>query len=344
MRISGLKNIALLLGILLFVNNLKAQTISVLQQGKPTSIRGLSVVDDNVAWISGSKGYIAITRDGGKNWDWQQVKGFEQADFRDIEAFSDKEAVIMSSGTPALVLKTTDGGANWQVKYRNTDTSYFFDAMDFADKKHGYILGDPINNKFLLMETKDGGETWDMFKNRPDALPGEAAFAASGTCLRVDSTNNIDIVTGGRQSRHLLLIDDKIVPSRWTSFNLQLIHGKANQGAFSVANGDGTVYVGGDYIKDHLSDSIAEYWHSIDEHSGATELAVKPPSGFQSCVEYISGTTFLSTGTPGSNITTDGGKTWTKIDGASYNVCRRAKHGKLVLLAGNSGKIGVFKM
>ncbi len=89
----------------------------------------------------------------------------------------------MSSGTPALILKTVDGGANWQVKYRNTDTAYFFDAMDFADKKHGYILGDPINNKFVLMETKDGGETWDMFKNRPDALPGEAAFAASGTCL-----------------------------------------------------------------------------------------------------------------------------------------------------------------
>jgi len=40
----------------------------------------------------------------------------------------------------------------------------------------------------------------------------------------------------------------------------------------------------------------------------------------------------------------DGGKTWTKIDDASYNVCRKAKHGKLVLLAGNGGKIGIFKM
>src|SRR5476649_2146290 len=98
-----------------------AQHIESLQQGKRTSIRGLSVVDDSVAWISGSRGNIAITNDGGKTWAWQQVKGFEQADFRDIEAFSNKEAVIMSSGTPALILKTTDGGTNWQVKYRNTD-------------------------------------------------------------------------------------------------------------------------------------------------------------------------------------------------------------------------------
>src|SRR6185503_8714288 len=100
------------------------QTITLLQQGKPTSIRGLSVID----------GTIAITRNGGKTWEWEQVKGFEKADFRDIEAFSAKEAIIMSSGTPALILKTTDGGANWQVKYKNTDTGYFFDAMDFANK------------------------------------------------------------------------------------------------------------------------------------------------------------------------------------------------------------------
>jgi photosystem II stability/assembly factor-like uncharacterized protein len=344
MKSGYLKNAAFLFGILLLTNNLKAQTITVLQQGKPTSIRGLSVVDDSVAWISGSNGYIAITRDGGKNWDWQQVKGFEKADFRDIEAFSDKEAVIMSSGTPALILKTTDGGANWQVKYRNADTAYFFDAMDFADKKHGYILGDPIGGKFVLMETKDDGETWNSFKNTPDALPGEAAFAASGTCLRVEKDNIINIVTGGSRSRLLILIDDKIAPGKWINIDLALTHGKSSQGAFSLANGDGSVIVGGDYQKDHLIDSVAEYWYSTDEHGrGVMLLATKPPAGFQSCVEYIKEQTFLSTGTPGSNITTDGGKTWTKIDDASYNVCRKAKHGKLFLLAGNAGKIGILR-
>src|ERR1700761_8038333 len=139
--------------IIFFATALQAQTIVQLQQGKHTSIRGLSVVDDNVAWISGSAGNISITTDGGKTWDWQQVKGFEKVDFRDIEAFSDKEAVIMSSGTPALILKTTDGGANWQLKYRNADSVYFLDAMDFFDKNHGAVLGDPIKNRFVLLTT-----------------------------------------------------------------------------------------------------------------------------------------------------------------------------------------------
>jgi len=338
MKMMNLRYLAFLLFIVLFANISKAQTVSILQQGKPTSIRGLSVVDDSVAWISGSKGYIAITRDGGKNWGWQQVKGFEKADFRDVEAFSDKEAVIMSSGTPALILKTIDGGANWHVKYSNIDTAYFFDAMDFADKKHGYILGDPINNKFVLMETKDGGETWDMFKNRPDALPGEAAFAASGTCLRVNK-DDISIVTGGSHSRKLSFYN----PNLWMTSDVKIKHGEPSQGAFSIANGDCIVIVGGDYRNDHLTDSVAEYWCYNGTYVGGVALLSKtPPSGFQSCVEFIEGDTFLSTGTPGSNITTDGGKTWTKIDETSFNVCRKAKHGKLVLLAGNGGKIGVL--
>jgi len=317
-----------------------AQHIEILQQDKSTSIRGLSVVDDNVAWISGSKGTIAITTNGGKTWDWQQVKGFEKADFRDIEAFSSKEAIIMSSGTPALILKTTDGGQNWKVKYKNTDTAYFFDAMDFSDRLNGYVLGDPIESKFVLMTTKDGGETWNTFKKCPNAIKDEAAFAASGTCLRVDK-NKMNIVTSSSQSR---LLEYSVSNNVWDYSPLPIVSGKSSQGAFSFAwsaNGSTRVFIGGDYANDKKSDSVACY---LTGRSNLIRSASQGPAGFQSCVEYISGNIFLSTGTPGSNITTDGGKTWMKIDDISYNVCRKARHGKLVLLAGNGGKIGIFKM
>ncbi|MBS1525188.1 MAG: oxidoreductase, partial [Bacteroidetes bacterium] len=233
-----------------------AQHIEVLQQGRPASIRGLSVVDDNVAWVSGSKGTIAITKDGGKTWDWKQVKGFEKSDFRDIEAFSNKEAIIMSSGTPALILKTTDGGETWQTKYRNTDSAYFFDAMDFNTPEHGLVLGDPIAGKFVLMETNDAGETWHEFKNRPDALPGEAAFAASGTCLQIVKDTTIAIVTGGASSR--VLTYEPSMGANWDTFNFPFAHGKPSQGIFSMALSDSTaIIVGGDYANDKKADSVA---------------------------------------------------------------------------------------
>ena len=339
MKMKNITNAVSLAFVLLLANNLNAQTISVLQQGKSTSIRGLSVVDDSVAWISGSKGNIAITRNGGKNWDWQQLKGFEKADFRDIEAFSDKEAVIMSSGTPALILKTIDGGSNWQVKYSNADSAYFLDAMDFSGKKNGFILGDPIKNKFLLLETKDSGETWKIFKNQPDALAGEAAFAASGTCLRV--IDKLILIASGGNAARLLSYSQK--NDQWDYTNLPIVHGKQSQGAFSLAIGKNEgILIGGDYMHDKKSDSVT-CLHTVP-FNDKFDLARVGPAGFQSCVEFINGRSFVSTGTSGSNITVDGGNTWIKIDDTSFNVCRRAKHGKLVLLAGNGGKIGILKM
>lgn len=328
------KRYFLLLLFACITRNLKAQKIILLQQGKPTSIRGASIVNNNIAWISGSNGYIAITHNGGKTWIWTQIKGFEKADFRDIEAFSDKEAIIMASGTPALILKTTDAGKNWHVKYRNADTTCFLDAMDFAGRKHGVILGDPVNAKFLLLETNDCGETWHPI-NAPEAIAGEAAFAASGTCLRI-TANTIDIATGGKVARHLY---SRSPYENWQPDNLPINQGKQSQGAFSMS-GDRLVFVGGDYTNDKDTLNTVCWRDAKNKKSWQISRGI---SGYQSCVELIQGHTYLSTGTSGSNISITGGKTWVKINDGSFNVCRKAKQGNLVLLAGNNGRIAILK-
>ncbi|MCC8409801.1 YCF48-related protein [Mucilaginibacter sp. UR6-1] len=315
---------------------INAQSIKLLPQTVTASVRGMCVVDDHVAWISGSKGYVAITTDGGNNWKWQQIKGYEKADFRDIQAFSDKEAVIIASGTPALVLKTIDGGLNWKLVFQNNDAAYFLDAMDFADKKHGYIMGDPINNKFLLLETTDGGSNWTQMSNTPDAIPGEAAFAASGTCMRVQN-GQIIIGTGGSVSRY---ISSPIKKIKWQYTNTPLLQSKSSQGAFGITSNNGSVIVvGGDYEQPLKQDSVAAILIGYNKF----ELSAPMPAGFQSCVEHIKGETFVATGTSGTNITTDGGKTWSQIDKTSFNVCLKARKGNLVLLAGDKGNIGILK-
>lgn len=317
----------------------KSQSVIPLQSGKPTSIRGLSVVDDHVAWLSGSKGTIAITLDGGKSWNWQQIKGYEKSDFRDIEAFSDKEAIIMSSGSPAYILKTTDGGVTWAKKFEQADTTYFLDAMDFKDPAHGFVLGDPINGKFLLLRTDNGGETWSPNQNPPDAYKNEAAFAASGTCIRT-TKSNIVIVSGGAKSR---LISSNDGGKSWLYTDLPLTDGTPSRGGFSVAvNNNFKMVVGGNYAKDRAKDSVAIQINTINKNSKLSFPSIGP-CGFQSSVEHIKANVYLSTGTPGTNISADGGNTWKKIDDKSYNVCRKAKNGKLVLLAGDKGNVGLFK-
>src|SRR6187402_1747682 len=83
--------------------------VKILTQDVKSDIRGLSVVSDMVVWASGSKGTIGKSTDGGKTWKWSIVKGFEQRDFRDIEAFDALTAIVMVVDAPAYILKTIDG-------------------------------------------------------------------------------------------------------------------------------------------------------------------------------------------------------------------------------------------
>src|SRR5690349_8662031 len=91
-----------------------AQVIESLTVGTAVSIRGLSVVNDDVVWVSGSNGMVGRSVNGGKTWQWINVKGFEKTDFRDIEAFNAQTAIIMGISEPAYILKTTDGGDSWK--------------------------------------------------------------------------------------------------------------------------------------------------------------------------------------------------------------------------------------
>lgn len=330
--------LCLVLSLLIFPVGLYAQSVTPLQQTRHTSIRGLSVVNNTIAWVSGSNGTVGISTTGGKTWEWMQIKGFEKADFRDIEAFSGKEAIIMSSGTPALILKTIDGGVNWKLNYQNNDKAYFLDAMDFTGNKHGFIMGDPIDGHFLLLETKNAGDTWEVVSNPPAALKGEAAFAASGTCICINN-NDLFIVTGGSNSR---LLSSPVNQIEWIVKPLPLTDGTASRGAFSFTKGKNqTVIVGGDYAKNTKADSVA-YVIPAKRSNDQRNLPITGPAGYQSCVEYLGDNTYISTGTSGSNLTIDGGVSWFKIDTTSYNVCRKAKHGTLVLLAGDGGKIGIY--
>ena len=75
--------------------------MKIIQLNSPTneSLRGISVVDDTIAWFSGANGTILKTIDGGKNINFlvPPYKG-DTADFRDIYAFDSDSAVLINSG------------------------------------------------------------------------------------------------------------------------------------------------------------------------------------------------------------------------------------------------------
>ncbi len=70
--------------------------------------------------------------------------------------------------------------------------------MTFYDGRHGLAVSDPVNGRFRIIATSDGGRSWRVrpATGMPAALPGEAGFAASGTCL-VTAGHEAYLASGG---------------------------------------------------------------------------------------------------------------------------------------------------
>ena len=228
--------------LLVLISTAKSQTVQLLTSGTKTSMRGLSVVDDKIVWVSGSNGMVGKSLDGGANWQWMKVKGFDSTDFRDIEAFDATTAIIMGIAEPAYILKTVDGGDTWKVVYENKTKGMFLDAMEFWNVQSGIVIGDPIDNKFFIARTFDGGNTWQNIppQNYPVAETGEACFASSGTNVRKLDKDEAAFVSGGLRSR--LFIRNKKI-------DLPIIQGTESTGANSLAvkNAKTMMVVGGDF-------------------------------------------------------------------------------------------------
>lgn len=318
------------------------QQIQVLSKKDKISLRGLSVVNDNIIWASGSNGQIARSIDGGKHFEWITVKEYAQRDFRDVEAFDANTAVIMAVDVPAVILKTKDGGKTWKEVFHNDTKGMFLDAMDFTKDGSGIVVGDPINNKLFIATTGNYGDKWIALKpenNFYDAANGEAFFASSGTNVKITGNKHnplICFVTGGTDSR--LFFNGQPLA-------LNIIKGSDSQGANSVAIDSmisKLIVVGGDFKNDTSSKNNIEVF-SIHNGTLLYPPVQTPPHGYRSCVAFITHDSLICCGITGVDISNDGGLNWRLISNDGYNVCAKAKSGNAVFLAGKDGRIAVLK-
>ena len=326
--------------LLLFVpifSSAQNYTLKELTKGKNTSMRGLSIVTDSIAWVSGSNGWVGKTENGGKTWDWTQPKGYEKLDFRDIEAFDKFKAIIVNAGSPAFILSTLDGGKNWRQVYKNLDSAIFLDGMGFWDSQQGIIFGDPIKNKMQLLKTTDGGLSWqDISANiKEDMKVGEAGFAASGTTIRTLKGGKVWVATGGAKSR---IFHSSNYGNTWKVYDCPIIQGESSTGPFSIAFNDARhgIAVGGNYLKDQ--DNLNSVVLTKNGGKSWTK-PTQPVFGYRSAVEYLTDQLCFATGSSGTDFSLDGGQNWKNISTQNFNAIQKAKNGKLVLLTGNKGQI-----
>lgn len=304
--------------------------------------RGLSVVNENVIWASGTSGTFIKTTDGGKNWTVGKVPGAEKLDFRDIEAFDADTAYILSigNGESSRIYKTTDGGANWELQFKNTEEKAFFDALAFWDKDNGIAMSDPVGGFYYLLATKDGGKRWRRTgeDKMARAKDGEAAFAASGTCLLANGKQDVFLVSGGNDARVFRSNNRGL---SWFVADTPFVKGTAGSGIFSIAmyNAKNGVIVGGNYEKpDEINNNLA-----FTSDGGKTWVLGKGLNGYRSAVAYIDKKTIIAVGSSGSDLSTDGGRSWKNLDKENYNAVQ-AKGKRAVWAVGPKGLVSKFSL
>lgn len=291
-----------------------AQSWEPLESGTTANLRGVSAVNAQSAWASGTKGTVIKTADGGKTWHAAGPSGVTDLDFRDIEAVDERTVFVLSSGDGALsrIYKTKDAGASWMLLATNLEPKGFWDCMGFWDTTHGIIVGDPVDGRFTIMTTSDGA-TWQVLKG-PDANKDEGAFAASGTCVFTRGTREAWFGTGGLGGGRVFHSQDS--GKSWSVAKTPIRHDSAGAGIFSLAFSDALhgVAVGGDYMKP--GESVGTI--AITPDGGKTWIAGNLP-GYRSAVTCNDSSVCVATGPSGSDWSTDGGKTWAKFGAEGYN-------------------------
>lgn len=309
--------------------------------GTDARFRGLAAVDRKVAWAAGSKGTVLRTGDGGRTWRNVSPPGAGELEFRDVEAFGARGAVVLAigEGEASRVFRTEDGGANWTESFRNTDPRAFYDCMTFFDHRHGLAMSDPVDGKFRILSTRDGGRSWTVLPDTgmPAALPGEAGFAASGQCLVSSGPRDVWLATGGGAAARVLHSADRGLT--WTVAESTVPAGDPARGVFGLAFRDRThgLAVGGDYRKDQPSLRAA----AVTGDAGRTwRQAAAPPPAYRSGVAWLphSRSAALAVGPTGTDLTTDGGRSWRTVDTGSYDTVDCARDGTC-WASGEKGRI-----
>lgn len=325
--------------------------------------RGLSVLDDNTVWMSGSKGCVLRTTNGGTSWDTLSPAGYSHKDFRDIHAWNAKHAVIMSSGDSGVVLETKDAGITWNLIYHDNTPGVFFDAFDV--KGNNIILvGDGIagNNPYILyfdnhrriipFQTKyfqgNSERQWAInMQNRRDSF---AFFAASGSNVQWISAHRFLMIPVAKDSS-FFVFGNISKRNPLSKNNLKDAHEyylsyrdiaylpfrkQSASGAYSfAANKRGySIAVGGSYLAPATGDSTSFF---SSDFGKTWQASTTMPSGYRSAVTYLpKAKLWICTGTNGTDISKDDGHNWRKTSYAGYNVCAASRH--YLWFAGNKGK------
>lgn len=299
--------------------------------------RGISIDDASNYWLSGEHGSFVVSSDKGLTWTEDTLPGGQHFDFRDIAVISREEAFMISSGeNKAIIVHTLDAGKSWSIVHTDTTPGCFFNGIGFFDELNGLAYGDQVNGQIDLLFTNNGGKTWSHNNavKVPQALEGEAGFAASGTGLVIVNETTAFIAQGNASKTRILRTND--AGETWQALETPMCNGTGSGiYAMDFFNDQLGIVVGGNW--EHINDTTDICY--ITKNGGQTwEKPIRSPYGYRSGVSFIDENTIVACGRNGVDISYDQGQHWKSISSEGFYAVD--SDGQNIFLSGASGKLG----
>lgn len=136
-----------------------------LPQAENWNVRIMDFITDSVGWVvsndwSTNKEVFMRTTDGGQTWQVQK----ENTNIVSLCVIDENMVYVLITGDPYryAILKTSNGGVNWEYIYLNYENKHF-NTICFVNRDTGFVVGsfwDGSINHALVLRTENGGMTW----------------------------------------------------------------------------------------------------------------------------------------------------------------------------------------
>ncbi len=330
----------------------------IIQQSHTTaSLRSVHAVSETVAWASGASGTVLRTTDGGANWQPCAIpKGAGNLDLVSVQGSDEDTAVAISTGKGSLsgIYKTADGCHTWRLVFSNPDANGSFKSIHRMTNKQLYLLGDPVDGKFTIFYSADGGENWNSTDDPGlDSEKGELSVSAgNGNFISVGPF----LFFGARSSSSLHLYHTHPdcqagaqsaagCPVAWAKVDVSLASLDAVPVGFSFAARTQLNMANGSIqtILVAVGSLIGSAATSKDD--GKTwKAAATPPAAGARAVAYSSSTgSWIAVGPNGTTVSTDDGQKWRPIPSGPAGLKNTGQNWcalSLPFVVGDGGSIG----